>query len=552
MKKLKQQERITALYCRLSRDDELSGDSMSIQTQKTMLERYAKEHGFPNIRWFVDDGYSGTNFDRPDFRRMLALVEDDKVAVVCVKDLSRLGRNYLQTGMYTEVIFPEHDTRFIAVNDNVDSDAGDNEFAPFRNILNEWTARDCSRKVRAAYLAKAYNGEYTAPYAPYGYRKDPADKHRLLPDERAPIVKRMFQMALEGKTCFAIAKELEREQVLTPRAYVMVKHGKYLTENRQKHPFSWSVLTVQHLLSNPVYLGKMVSQKASTRSFKDKRIEVRPEEEWIVVENTHEPLVDQSTFDTVQERLKVKKPDWTHNPRNIYRGLLYCGECGLRMVFSSTMGHRHGSTGMFGCAKFRRYGGKDCSGHYIHLEELNEVVLEDIRRHASLSAADKKQYAKRLMSLSEQERDGERSSWKKEAERCANRLAELDVLVQKLYEDNVFGRIPAERYATLSETYEAEAAKLRERKMELRNMMDAYGKRSRNAEEFAALVAQYADIPCLTEELLNTLVEKIFVHEKEVIDGKTFMRVEIYYRFIGNVGNGDDGELKAKKYVKTR
>ena len=481
---------------------------------------------------------------------MLALVEEDKVAVVCVKDLSRLGRNYLQTGMYTEVIFPEHDTRFIAVNDNVDSEAGENEFAPFRNILNEWVARDCSRKVRSAYRTKAYNGEYTGPYAPYGYQKDPADKHHLIPDERAPVIRRMFQMALEGKTCFAIAKELEREQVLTPRAYLMVKHGKYFTESRQKHPFSWSVRSVEEVLGNPVYLGKMVSQKASTRSFKDKRMEIRPEEEWIVVENTHEPLVDQTTFDTVQERLKVKKPDWTHNPRNIYRGLLYCGECGLWMVFSSTMGHRHGSTGMFGCARFRRYGGKDCSSHYIHLEELNEVVLGDIRRHAALSASDKEEYAAHLMRIAEQEWDGELSSWKKEAERCANRLAELDVIIRTLYEDSVFGRIPHERYASLSETYETEAKKLKERKLELQNMMDAYRKRSRNVEEFAALVAQYADIPCLTEELLNTLVEKIFVHEKEVIDGKTFMRVEIYYRFIGNVGNRDNGDLKAKKYVK--
>ena len=357
MKKLKQQMRITALYCRLSRDDELSGDSMSIQTQKTMLERYAKEHGFANVHWFIDDGYSGTNFNRPEFQRMLALVEEDKVAVVCVKDLSRLGRNYLQTGLYTEVIFPEHDTRFIAINDNVDSDTGENEFAPFRNILNEWVARDCSKKVRSAYRTKAFNGEYTGPYAPYGYQKDPADKHHLIPDERAPVIRKMFQMALEGNTCFSIAKELEREQVLTPRAFIMVKTGKYVTEDRQKHPYSWSARSVEELLTNPVYLGRMVGQKCSTRSFKDKRMYFKPPEEWIVVENTHEPLIDQATFDTVQERLKVKKPDWTHNPRNIYRGLLYCGECGLRMVFSSTMGHRHGSTGMFGCAKFRRYGG---------------------------------------------------------------------------------------------------------------------------------------------------------------------------------------------------
>ena len=441
MKKLKQQLRITALYCRLSRDDELSGDSMSIQTQKTMLERYAKEHGFSNIEWFVDDGYSGTNFNRPDFQRMLALVEDDKVAVVCVKDLSRLGRNYLQTGLYTEVIFPEHDTRFIAVNDNVDSDAGENDFAPFRNILNEWYARDCSRKVRAAFRNKALNGEYTAPYAPFGYRKDPADKHHLIPDERAPIVQRMFQMALEGNTCCAIAKELEREQVLTPRAYVMVHYGKYARGERQRHPYSWSEITVEHILRNPVYLGKMACQKGSTRSFKDKRRIDKPEDEWVIVENTHEPLVDQATFDTVRERLKVKKPISTFSPENIYRGLLFCGECHTRMVFSVAKPDS-GRSSSFCCNKYRRYGAKECSVHHITLNALNDIVLGDIRRHASLASANKDLYAEYLANVSERERDGERLSWQKELENSQRRLDELDMLIQRLYEDSVFGRIP--------------------------------------------------------------------------------------------------------------
>ena len=544
MKKLKQRIRITALYCRLSRDDELSGDSMSIQTQKTMLERYAKEHGFANIEWFIDDGYSGTNFNRPDFQRMLSMIEDDKVAVVCVKDLSRLGRNYLQTGLYTEVIFPEHDTRFIAVNDNVDSETGDNEFAPFRNILNEWVARDCSKKVRSAYRTK-----YTGPYAPYGYRKDPADKHHLIPDERAPVVRKMFRMALEGKTCFMIAKELEREQVLTPRAYVMIHTGKYVTEDRRNHPYSWSVRSVEELLTNQVYLGKMVSQKASTRSFKDKRMLIKPPEEWIVVENTHEPLIDQMTFDTVQERISVKKPYRKLNPANIYRGLLFCGECGLRMVFSSTGGCRHGSPGMYCCAKFRRYGGKECSSHYIHVEEVNDVVLEDIRRHAAFAAADKDRYVEYLMRVSERERDEGQASWRKESERCRRRIAELDTVISRLYEDSVFGRISTERYAIMSATYEEEAAKLKARSMELQRMMDNYEKQSKGSADFAELVAKYTDITELSEELLNTLLERVVVHEKEIIDGEIFMRVEIYYRFIGSVG-GDSDDLMAKKYRK--
>ena len=405
MAKVKQQIRITALYCRLSRDDEFSGDSVSIQTQKAMLSQYAREQGFSNCEFFVDDGYSGTNYNRPDFQRMLGFVEDGKVAIVCVKDLSRLGRDYLQTGYYTEVIFPEHDTRFIAINDNVDTAKGDNEFAPFKNIINEWYAKDCSRKVRSAFRTKALNGEYTGGYPAYGYRKDPEDRHHLIPDEHAPIVQRMFQMALEGETCFHIAKALETEQIPTPRAFLMDAYGKYRANERVKHPYAWGKTTVRQILSNPIYLGHLVSQRYQTKSFKDKRIVPRPEDEWITVENTHEPLVDQSTFDTVQERIKIKQPATWENSNNIFRGLLICGGCNTRMVFSARKGRK--SKGHFCCNKHRRYGGTECSNHYITLEQITELLLGDICTHASLASADKDKYAEYLMHLSEREWNGE-------------------------------------------------------------------------------------------------------------------------------------------------
>lgn len=258
MAKVKQQDKITALYCRLSRDDEFSGDSVSIQTQKTMLAQFASEHGFVNCQYFVDDGYSGTNFDRPDFTRMIDLVEQERIGAVIVKDLSRMGRNYLQTGYYTEAIFPEHDVRFIAINDNVDSDKGDNEFALFKNIINEWYAKDCSRKVRSAFRAKAMNGEYTGGYPAFGYSKSLEDHHKLVPDKFAPVVQKMFQMALEGETCFHIAKYLEAEKIPTPRAYLMDAEGKYVANERVRHPYVWIKTTVYKILSNPVYLGKLV------------------------------------------------------------------------------------------------------------------------------------------------------------------------------------------------------------------------------------------------------------------------------------------------------
>ncbi|MDO5327873.1 MAG: recombinase family protein [Clostridia bacterium] len=507
MAKLKQQIKITALYCRLSRDDEYSGDSVSIQTQKTLLGQFAKERGFTNCEYFVDDGYSGTNYNRPDFQRMLNLVEDGQVGIVIVKDLSRLGRDYLQTGYYTEVVFPERNVRFIAINDNVDSAIGDNEFAPFKNIINEWYARDSSRKVRSALRAKARNGEYTGSYPPFGYCKDPMDRHHLIPSEYAPVVKRMFQMALEGQTTYAIARKLEKEQIPTPRALLLEAYGKYETPERAKYPSKWDKNTVRGILRNPTYLGKLVCQKTQKKSFKDKHVVARPEEEWITVEGTHEALVDQATFDTVQQRIQVKQPAPAENPENKLRGLMFCSGCNTRMAFSAASGRQ--TCGRYCCSKHRRYGGKECSSHYITVKQINAVLLEDIQRHASLAAEDKEKYIAYLMQLSEKEWIGEKAAYTKEAEQCQRRISELDILLKRLYEDNVFGRISDERFASLSADYEAESRKLKDRYNEIQSLLANYARQSRDAKEFAALVEQYTNITELTEELLHMLIDTI-------------------------------------------
>ena len=514
------------------------------------MERYAREQGFTNCQFFVDDGYSGTNYNRPDFQRLIGLVEEGKVAVIIVKDLSRLGRNYLQTGYYREVVFPEHDTRFIAINDNVDTYGSDNEFAPFKEIMDEWYAKDCSRKTRSAYRTKALKGEYTGPHPAYGYRKDPQDRHHLIPDEHAPIVKRMFQMAVEGKTVCQIAKTLEAEQIPTARAYLMDEYGKYKTDERARHPYAWTKRSVYQILSNPIYTGKLVSQRFTSRSFKDKRIIERPEDEWVIIENTHEALVDQETFDTVQLRIQVKQPFHQENPKNIFRGLIFCADCGVRLVFRArNKGKGKGrSPGEFSCGKYRRYGGGECSCHYITLVQLKELVLQDIRTHASLASTDRDKYAEHLASLSEREWNGERASYQKETEQCQRRISELDAILKKLYEDRVFGVISDDRYVVLSADYEAESSKLKDRCKELQNLLDSFTKRSREARDFAALVEQYTDITELTEELVHTLIEKIVVHEKMVADTETTMRVDIYYRFVGNVGGLDGEVLKAKKH----
>ncbi len=551
MRKSKQQVRITALYCRLSRDDEYSGDSVSIQTQKAMLLQYAEEKGFLNCEFFVDDGYSGTNFNRPGFQKMISLVKQGKVGTVIVKDLSRLGRNYLMTGNYTEVIFPEYDVRFIAINDGVDTADGDNEFAPFKNIINEWYAKDCSKKVKSAFRTKAIKGEYTGGFPAYGYRKDPDDRHHLIPDEHAPIVKKMFRMALEGTSCYHIAKWLEDERIPTPRAFLMDEYGKYHTNERVKHPYAWVKKTVHQILSNPIYLGKLVSLRYTTRSFKDKRIIPRPETDWITVENTHQALVDQETFDTVQKRISVKQPCTWENSDNMYRGLLVCGGCNTSMVFAARKGRT--SKGHFCCNKHRRYGGKECSAHYITLEQIEAILLEDIRRHASLCHEDRDAYIAFLVEASERGCGAKSKQLMKELESYRTRLDQLDIILNQLYEDHALHKIPDDRYAVMSEKYSMEYRELKGKIAQLETDQQACGQKIRQANSFSQLIEEYSEINSLTSELLHTLIDRVVVHEKEKLDGEVVMRVDIFYRFIGKVGDssGNDTVIKPTKNATT-
>lgn len=551
MRKSKQQVRITALYCRLSRDDEYSGDSVSIQTQKAMLLQYAEEKGFLNCEFFVDDGYSGTNFNRPGFQKMISLVKQGKVGTVIVKDLSRLGRNYLMTGNYTEVIFPEYDVRFIAINDSVDTADGENEFAPFKNIINEWYAKDCSKKVKSAFRTKAIKGEYTGGYPAYGYRKDPDDRHHLIPDEHAPIVKKMFRMALEGTSCYHIAKWLEDERIPTPRAFLMDEYGKYHTNERVKHPYAWVKKTVHQILSNPIYLGKLVSLRYTTRSFKDKRIIPRPETDWITVENTHQALVDQETFDTVQKRISVKQPCTWENSDNMYRGLLVCGGCNTSMVFAARKGRT--SKGHFCCNKHRRYGGKECSAHYITLEQIEAILLEDIRRHASLCHEDRDAYIAFLVEASERGCGAKSKQLVKALESYRTRLDQLDIILNQLYEDHALHKIPDDRYAVMSEKYSMEYRELKGKIAQLETDQQAFGQKVRQASSFSQLIEEYCEINSLTSELLHTLIDRVVVHEKEKLDGEVVMRVDIFYRFIGKVGDssGNDTVIKPTKNATT-
>ncbi|MCD8239468.1 MAG: recombinase family protein [Clostridiales bacterium] len=526
-------DKITALYCRLSRDDEYSGDSASIQTQKAMLKRYAEENGFTNCEYFIDDGWSGTNFERPSFKRMVSEIEAGRVEAVIVKDLSRLGREYLQTGYYTEIFFPQRDVRFIAVNDNVDTVSGENDFAPFKNIINEWYAKDISRKIRSAIKTKALNGEYMGNFAPYGYAKSPEDKHKLIPNENAPTVQRMFSMALEGMTCGEIANILKEEHILTPNAYLRDTEGVTNSSETRKFHYAWSNTSVKNILSNPIYTGDMVNRKYATKSFKDKRLIRLSENEWIRVAGTHEALVSYEDFETVQQRISIKKPFAQSNPDNIFKGLIKCGECGKNFVYKKDISSKQDHKYM--CSWYNHYGKEWCTPHSVSVSVIYDLVLNDLNRHICFVNTDKDAYINHLAGFSDKQSSDEKMLFQKEQDKIKKRLSEICEIIQSMYEDKVFKRISAERYAVMSQNLEREETSLKERLNEIQRNLADKAQQTKSAKEFADLLEQYTEITELNEALLNNLIQKIVIHEKPDNNKNSVISVEIYYRFIGKV-----------------
>lgn len=531
--KLKQQDKITALYCRLSRDDEYNGDSMSIQNQKELLLKFANDNGYFNTDFFVDDGYTGTNFDRPDFKRLIEAVEDGKIGTVIVKDLSRFGREYLQTGFYTEMFLPDNDVRFIAINDSVDSDDGDNDFAPFKNIINEWYAKDCSKKIRAVMKMKAQRGDCLTGIAPYGYMKDPNDKTKLIPSDRADYVKMMYRMAIKGCSCGEIATKMRSMNLPIPKADNYIRNGLENCASYPKYPYYWLKATVKIILLNPVYTGRTVALRYTNKSYKNKKRIERPEDEWVVTENTHEALVSREDYDTVYKRLSVKTRDKVTNPDNIFRGLVMCPDCGKVHGFSKRYDNRN-SKGVYRCQTAIRYGKEYCSSHYITFEQLYDVVLSDVQRHATLFEENADKYIDILSKASETDKIKERTSLIKEQDKAKKRIGELDTLLQKIYEDMVFGVISKERYMSMSENMEKELSVLKARSNEISAALQENDANRANAEKFAELIENYIGITELDYELVHTLIEKIYIHERENIDGKAVVKVDIYYRFIGS------------------
>ena len=527
------QIRKTALYCRLSQDDGIEGDSNSIQNQKSILRKFAEDHHFPSPCFYVDDGFSGGNFQRPAFQQMISDMENGEIGIIVTKDLSRLGRNQLHTGLYIEERFPMFGVRYIAINDNVDTDSSEsNDLMPFKNLFNEWFIRDTSRKIRAVLKAKAERGERLGTRAPYGYRKDPDTKKLIVDEEAAAIVRRIFAMCAGGSGPSQIARILKKEQILTPTMYAYTRFGMNHTCLDTAHPYNWSDSAIANLLENEIYLGNTVNMKYSTKSYKDKRRVEHPREECMVFENTHPALITREVWDMVQRVRKNKRRLTKMEEQNKYSGLVFCADCGSNMVLhrAHTMS---ASYNHFTCRTYKK-DWEACTGHYIRECVLDEVVLEDLRRVTAMARERPEEFAAYIGSRQSAEIQREIRRQEKELAAMRKRKAELDAIFKKLYEDSVLSRITTEQFQMLSSSYTEEqnqiAAGIPQKEADIQRLRETVS----GTDGFLDKAKRYMDITELTPELLRLFIEKIVVHEKEVKWSKHAPQtVEIYYNGIG-------------------
>ena len=527
------QIRKTALYCRLSQDDGIEGDSNSIQNQKAILQKFAEDHHFPSPCFYVDDGFSGGNFQRPAFQQMISDMENGEIGIIVTKDLSRLGRNQLHTGLYIEERFPMFGVRYIAINDNVDTDSSEsNDLMPFKNLFNEWFIRDTSRKIRAVLKAKAERGERLGSRAPYGYRKAPDTKKLIVDDEAATIVRRIFAMCASGSGPSQIARILKKEQILTPTMYAYTRFGITHTCLDTAHPYNWSDSAIANLLENEIYLGNTVNMKHSSRSYKDKRRVEHPREECMVFENTHPALITREVWDMVQRVRKNKRRLTKMEEQSKYSGLVFCADCGSNMVLhrAHTMS---ASYNHFTCRTYKK-DWEACTGHYIRECVLDEVVLEDLRRVTAMARERPEEFAAYIGSRQSAEIQREIRRQEKELAAMRKRKAELDAIFKKLYEDSVLSRITTEQFQMLSSSYTEEqnqiAAGIPQKEADIQRLRETVS----GTDGFLDKAKRYMDITELTPELLRLFIEKIVVHEKEVKWSKHAPQtVEIYYNGIG-------------------
>ena len=528
------EEQWTALYCRLSCDDDLQGDSNSIRNQKMLLKQYADEHKLRNVRFYVDDGYSGSNFDRPDFQRMIRDIDEGKVSTVIVKDMSRFGRDHILVGYYTKYYFAEADVRFIAVYDQVDSETNpDDDITPFKNILNEMYAKDCSKKIKAVMKAKGNAGKHLATHPPLGYKKDPNDKEKWVIDERgAETVREIFSLCMNGYGPTQIARILTERKVDTPVVYFH-KHGLPTPSKIRDGSEIWDQKSVAGILENLEYTGCTVNFKYCKKSYKSKKRIKLPQEEWLVFENTQEAIIDRQTYDTVQKIRQCKRRPTPMGEMNALSGMLYCADCGKRMYLCRCTTMKQAE--YFNCSTYRKKKKNLCTSHQITVKAVEILLLDDLRRTLRFAQSQKEEFLRILEENSEVKTKQEIKENLRELSAAEDRIKALDKIIQSLYEDKVAGKLSEERYLKLSDTYETEQAELTAKAQTLKAEIEKDKKEKDEILDFLCLVEKYSSIEELTPEIIRSFVDRIIVHEKRKENGHYRQEVEIVYNFIGAV-----------------
>jgi len=553
MNKQPTQQKITALYERLSRDDELSGDSNSIINQKKLLEKYAMEQGFTNLAHYTDDGWSGTNFERPDWKRLLGDIEDGRIDCVIVKDMSRIGRNYLQVGFYTDVLFREKQVRFIAITNGVDSiNAESNEFAPFLNIMNEWYVRDTSRKIKSVLRAKGMEGKHLTSNAIYGYRKDPEDSsHWLIDEEAAATVRRIYQLIVEGLGPSQIARLLTSEKVERP-SYYLTKQGLGTCRGScdMSKPYTWTSSTITDMVKKQEYMGHTVNFRNYKESYKDKLSKKVDPKDWVIFENTQDAIVDEDTWNMVQEIRKTKKQPCKRGYVNPLTGLMFCADCGAKMYNHRTGGYEKkdadgNPTGKYTNAQDNYHCSTyslnktnfvdKCTQHHVRTDVVRELILETIKATCGFVLEHENEFIAKVRNASEVQRADAAKLLQKRLSREEKRIVELNQLIKKIYEDNVKGKLSDKRFEMLLEEYEDEQANLEESVTNLKNELISYEEDSNRVDKFIELVHKYTDFTELTTPMLHEFVEKIVIHEADKSSGVRMQQIDIYLKYVGKL-----------------
>ena len=541
--------KITALYSRLSRDDEAVGDSISIKSQKAMLEKYADQNGFPNVKHFSDDGFSGKNFERPDWERMISEIEKGNVDTVISKDMSRVGRDYLQTGFYTEVFFREKGVRFIAIANHIDSQNRESgEFAPFLNIMSEWYLRDASRKVKASHKSRGMSGKRLTFNPIYGYVLDPNDKTKWVIDpEAAEIVKRIYSLTIDGKDPSEIARIFNDERIERPSYYL---HSHEIVNYSNSHvmttPYAWSGSTIARMISTPEYMGHTVNFRTSMESYKDKRAKENPREDWVIFENTHPAIVDPETWGTAQRcRKTVRRTD--HGEANPLTGLVFCADCGAKLYnhrqpYPTTQINKKGYVcnrppkDVYTCSTYNLTGRKfdrQCTNHQIRTVVLRELVLDAIKSVSVFVKANEAEFIRQIRETSVIKQEEMAKSHKQKLLKEQKRIGELDTLIRRIYEDNISGKLTDKRFEILSREYEQEQTELEKSIDILTAELDSFTADSVRADKFIDIVKRYTDFTELTTPMIMEFIEKIVVHEADKSSGEREQQVDIYLNFIG-------------------